>query len=80
LVKLDDLLNVFTTDYKPKHPNCDFTIDEIREVCKKRTIHKLFEFVGDKQGLVQKLNQIEAKLNNFDVEAFNVVLSFVNPS
>lgn len=80
LVKLDDLLNVFTNDYKPKHPNCDFTIDEIRDVCKKRTIHKLFEFVGDKQSLLQKLGQIESKLNNFDVEAFNVVLSFVNPS
>lgn len=78
LNKISDLLDTYTNHYLPQHPQLDITIDEIKAVCKKHTIHRLFDYHIDKAANDKALKAVEDRLNNFAVEAFKVVIGFLS--
>lgn len=79
LQTLDDLYNTFLNLPQPLPASFaqDVTIDEVKDICKKHSIRKLFEYHVDRQSALNEIAIIEGNLNNFGVYAYNMAKEYL---
>ena len=80
--QIDDLCNIYDQFMKdpsqvlPVQYAQDVTIDEIRSVCKKHTIQKLFDYHIDKSNAEKEIIEIDQILNNFAPYAYGIAKDY----
>lgn len=73
MITIDDLCNLYNALPQPIPQTFaqDVTIDEIKSVCKKHSIQRLFDYHIDKLENENLIQNIESDLNNFNVYAYD---------